>query len=104
MFGMFLSVYDLMLSSQITTQVRDSPTILRHVFNELVSLNGISLCNRLWIILALILALLYLISPVDLIPELILGPIGFIDDIVLIFAALIYIAQLYRRDIGERNV
>ena len=74
------------------------------MFSELISTGGISFCNRIWIIVLLIFAMIYFISPVDLIPELILGPIGYIDDIGSIIAVLLYVMQLYRRDLSQRTL
>jgi uncharacterized membrane protein YkvA (DUF1232 family) len=50
------------------------------------------------------LAVVYLISPIDLLPEMLLGPIGYIDDIGSIIAAVIYIVQIYRQDMSTRRV
>ena len=82
--------------------MRDGPTILRHVFSEMFSTSGLSYYNRLWIILILILVLVYFVSPIDILPELILGPIGYIDDLGSIIVAMMYIVQLYRQDMGRR--
>ena len=38
---------------------------------------------------ALILAGLYLLSPFDLVPEALVGPLGYVDDFVLLVLALI---------------
>ncbi|XP_003386546.1 PREDICTED: E3 ubiquitin-protein ligase RNF170-like [Amphimedon queenslandica] len=89
-------------SIPLTSQVRDGPNILRHIFNEILSTSGLSFCSRLWIVFILLLTLAYLISPIDLLPELILGPIGFIDDIGSFIAAMMYIVILYRQDMGRR--
>ena len=98
-----LLIYSFFISFQLTSQIRDGPTILRHIFNEILSTSGLSFCNRLWIIFILLLALAYFISPIDLLPELILGPIGFIDDIGSFIAAMMYIVVLYRQDMGRRH-
>jgi len=36
-----------------------------------------------FILFVLVLALLYIISPVDLLPELLLGPVGLADDVAV---------------------
>lgn len=94
--------YNISLFLQVTSQVRDGPTILRHVFSEMFSTSGLSYYNRLWIVLILILVLVYFVSPIDILPELILGPIGYIDDLGSIIVAMMYIVQLYRQDMGRR--
>lgn len=42
----------------------------------------------------LIAAVIYILSPFDLLPEAILGPIGFIDDAVVIGFVLLTIANI----------
>jgi uncharacterized membrane protein YkvA (DUF1232 family) len=49
--------------------------------------------ERLVLVLALVLALVYLISPFDVLPEALLGPIGLTDDL----AALGVLLSLVRR-------
>ena len=39
-------------------------------------------------IIVLLFSALYVISPIDLVPEMVLGPLGFIDDIMVIFVAM----------------
>lgn len=85
------------------TQVRDTPTLLRHVLSELVSTRGLSFCNRVWIIVLMIFAMVYVISPIDLIPELLFGPIGYIDDIGSVIALIMYVVQIYRQDMSTRT-
>jgi len=43
---------------------------------------------RLLKILFFIIAILYIVSPIDFFPELILGPIGYIDDVFVGLIAL----------------
>lgn len=48
--------------------------------------------------LQLLLVLAYLVSPIDLIPEMLVGPIGYVDDVALLLLAL---ERLLRTDDGE---
>lgn len=89
---------------QIRTQLRDTPTLVPHVLRELFALRGLSCCNRLLVSILLLFAIVYLISPIDLLPELILGPFGYIDDVVSIAMALVYVVQIYRQDIMRRTL
>jgi uncharacterized membrane protein YkvA (DUF1232 family) len=50
------------------------------------------LAGRLPRALGLLLALLYLVSPVDLIPD-VLGPVGFLDDILVLLSVLWWTSQ-----------
>ncbi len=46
---------------------------------------------------ALLLAGLYLLSPIDIVPEALLGPLGFVDDILLLVLSLVPAAVKRRR-------
>jgi uncharacterized membrane protein YkvA (DUF1232 family) len=50
------------------------------------------LAGRLPRALGILLALLYLVSPVDLIPD-VLGPVGFLDDILVLLSVLWWVSQ-----------
>ena len=56
----------------------------------------------LWILALFVIVLVYFISPVDLIPELVFGKIGYIDDVGSILVALVYVAHVYRKDMSRR--
>ena len=78
------------------------PSLVRYALRQLFELRGMSCCTRFWIILCLFIAMIYLISPIDLIPEAFFGPFGFFDDIGCFIMALIYIANVFRQDIIQR--
>ncbi len=67
-----------------------------------MSSNGLSYTVRFWIIVLLLIVLVYFISPIDLIPELVFGRIGYIDDFGSIIVALVYLAHVYRKDMSRR--
>jgi len=48
-----------------------------------------------WIIFGIILCCLYIISPVDLVPEVLLGPLGIIDDAGVLGFMLFLVRQLW---------
>jgi len=48
---------------------------------------------------ALIGSLVYLLSPVDAVPEAVLGPAGLLDDLTIVIAAVLYV----RRLLAERD-
>ncbi len=56
----------------------------------------------LWILALFVIVLVYFISPIDLIPELVFGRIGYIDDVGSILVALVYVAHVYRKDMSQR--
>lgn len=49
----------------------------------------------------LIISLIYVLSPIDIIPEFLVGPLGLLDDIVLIIALLIFRAIKHKSNNGD---
>ncbi|XP_044539792.1 E3 ubiquitin-protein ligase RNF170-like [Gracilinanus agilis] len=83
-------------------RLMDLPTLLRHAFRELFSVGGLFWMFRIRIVLCLVGAFFYLISPLDLVPEGLFGILGFLDDFFVIFLLLIYISIMYREVITQR--
>ena len=48
-----------------------------------------------WLILGIVICIIYIISPLDLIPEIPLGPMGLIDDAGVLAFMLFLIKQLW---------
>ncbi|KAK2168519.1 hypothetical protein LSH36_16g06033 [Paralvinella palmiformis] len=82
--------------------IRDLPTLLRHAFREVFTLGGLIWIFRLRIFVCFIAALLYFISPLDLIPEAAFGMLGLLDDFFILFMLGIYITIIYRRALAAR--
>ena len=82
--------------------IQDFPVLFRHLLRELVSVDGLVWMFRARIILYLSLAVVYLISPLDLIPEALTGVLGFFDDIIVLMVVLVYVTVLYRHHITEQ--
>lgn len=83
--------------------IYDLPTLLRHAINELFSLNSLAYWYRIRVICIFILALMYLLSPLDIIPETLFGIFGFFDDIIILFFFAIYVSIIFRQFIANRN-
>ena len=76
--------------------IQDAPVLFRHLLRELFTVDGLVMVFRFRIILYLLLALIYIISPLDLIPEAVAGVFGFFDDIIVLLVVIIYVTVLYR--------
>ncbi|XP_018104435.1 E3 ubiquitin-protein ligase RNF170 isoform X2 [Xenopus laevis] len=83
-------------------RIMDLPTLLRHAFREMFSVGGLFWMFRIRIVLCLLGALLYLVSPLDIIPEALFGILGFLDDLFVLFLLLIYISIMYREVVTQR--
>ncbi len=60
-------------------------------------IGGLPVCSRLYILIALLLAVLYLLSPIDFIPEALFGVFGLVDDLFAVVTALLYGVNFYRQ-------
>lgn len=87
---------------QVLEYIQDLPTVLRHAISDLFSVDGMVFIFRARIIVCLAIALLYLLSPLDLIPEMAVGVLGYLDDICIIFIIAIYITMIYRGVLANR--
>jgi RING finger protein 170 len=87
----------------IMDYIYDLPTLLRHSFVALFSLDGLAVWYRVRVVFLVIFALTYLLSPFDLIPETVFGLFGFIDDILLFFFLAVYITIIYRQIVANRG-
>ena len=82
--------------------VYDIPALLRHLARELFTVRGLILIRRLHLVLIVVLLLVYLILPLDLLPEAVFGVLGLLDDIIIIVGTLIYISLVYRTILAGR--
>lgn len=80
----------------------DLPTLLRHASSEFFSVGGLMYMFRLRIFLCFIAAIMYLISPLDMIPEAVFGILGLLDDMFVVFLLAIYVTVIYRRFLATR--
>ncbi|KAK3755923.1 hypothetical protein RRG08_013375 [Elysia crispata] len=83
--------------------LQDLPTLLRHAFHEFFSVGGLMWMFRFRIGILVLAAFLYLISPLDILPEAVFGIIGFLDDIFIILLLAIYISIIYRQVVATRG-
>ncbi|XP_072311376.1 E3 ubiquitin-protein ligase RNF170 [Eucyclogobius newberryi] len=83
-------------------RLRDVPTLLRHLFREMFSVGGLFWMFRIRILLCLIGAITYLVSPLDILPEALFGLLGFMDDFFVILLLFVYISIMYREVVTQR--
>ena len=79
---------------------RDTPTLLRHCISAVFSPSGLEWMFRFRFVVFSLAALIYLVIPFDLIPEMLLGIIGLIDDFLIIVALAIRICIEYRLQVA----
>ncbi len=74
----------------------DIPALYRHFWTDYFRIGGIPVSAKCYYLFLALLALLYIFSPLDLIPEFMFGIVGLIDDILVFVTMVVYIAQQYR--------
>lgn len=84
--------------------VRDCPTLIRHLWNEFFSVGGLMLMFRVRILLCFLAGLMYLLSPLDIIPEAVFGVLGLLDDVFVVFLLAVYVSIIYRRLVVSRRM
>ncbi|XP_031405490.1 E3 ubiquitin-protein ligase RNF170-like isoform X2 [Punica granatum] len=78
-------------------RMQDLPFFLRRLLRELMDpQRSLPLFIRARVYLAMILSAIYILSPVDFIPEAILGIIGYLDDLIILLVCVLHVAALYR--------
>ena len=82
--------------------IQDAPVLFRHLLRELFSVGGLVFMFRARVLLYLILACIYIISPLDLIPEAVTGFLGFFDDIIILLVVIVYVTVLYRNYVASQ--
>lgn len=85
---------------QLLEYLRDVPVLLPHLVRRLFSFDGMMVMFRLRVAVCLVAALLYLFSPLDIIPESIFGLFGLLDDIFVLLMIAVYTTVAYRRALG----
>ncbi|XP_054161791.1 E3 ubiquitin-protein ligase RNF170-like [Oppia nitens] len=82
--------------------IYDLPTLLRHLTSEFFTVGGLMYMFRIRIVLCFVAAIMYLISPLDMIPEAVFGLFGLLDDIFVVLLLAIYVTIIYRRFLSRR--
>ncbi|CAL5417187.1 unnamed protein product [Camellia sinensis] len=78
-------------------RLRDLPFLLRRLFRDIMQpQRSLPLVIRARVYLAMFVSAIYIISPVDIIPEGILGIIGLFDDVLIALICFLHVAALYR--------
>ncbi|KAL0351316.1 UNVERIFIED_CONTAM: E3 ubiquitin-protein ligase [Sesamum calycinum] len=54
-------------------------------------------------LMQMLVSAIYVISPVDIIPEALLGIFGLLDDLIIVFICFLHVAALYRAVLVTRH-
>ena len=87
--------------SKFLETVRDLPILFRHLLNEVFSEGGFLYLYRLRVSLLILVGVVYLLSPLDIVPDAAFGILGLIDDILVILVVCVFITNVYRSYIAD---
>ncbi|PKA58364.1 hypothetical protein AXF42_Ash013870 [Apostasia shenzhenica] len=84
-------------SPTLMQRIRDLPFFIRRLFRELIDpQRSLPLVFRARMIFAMLLSGLYVLSPVDILPEGVLGLVGLLDDLLILLIVFLHLAAIYR--------
>lgn len=81
----------------------DAPFLVKRFLREIFTTDVTVLVRNYRLIMTMIIGFVYLLSPFDLIPEVVFGLIGYLDDLVVIVFVFIAVAQGFRQVLQNRN-
>jgi len=102
----FINLYNRRFSGQPRPwmdYIYDMPVIMRHLASEMFTMGGLAMVFRIRVLFIVLGLFLYVISPLDLIPEAVFGIFGFMDDLLFFFILVIYLSIQYRRVLARRG-
>ncbi|EXB57733.1 RING finger protein 170 [Morus notabilis] len=88
----------------LVQRIRDLPFFLRRLLREIMDpQRSLPLVIRARVYIAMILSAVYILSPLDFIPEGILGLVGLLDDLIILLIFFFHVAALYRTALYYRH-
>ncbi|XP_044474553.1 E3 ubiquitin-protein ligase RNF170-like isoform X1 [Mangifera indica] len=91
-------------SNGLIQKIQDLPFLLRRLLRELVDpQRSLPLVIRVRVYITMILSAVYMLSPIDVIPEGILGIVGLLDDFLIVLMGFLHVAALYRSVLYYRH-
>ncbi|XP_022151701.1 E3 ubiquitin-protein ligase RNF170-like [Momordica charantia] len=91
-------------SAGLIQRMQDLPFLLRRLLRELLDpQRSLPLVIRARVYIAMVLSVVYTLSPIDIIPEAMLGVFGLMDDIFILLICFLYIAAMYRSVLYYRH-
>ena len=88
--------------------IRDLPVLLRHLWSHIWSGEGLHFAFQLWMAILGLIWIAYFLSPLDLLPEALFGPIGLLDDLLVFIMMSMHLAYFFRQVVtnmfGDNNI
>uniref|UniRef100_A0A0D3AQ03 DUF1232 domain-containing protein n=1 Tax=Brassica oleracea var. oleracea TaxID=109376 RepID=A0A0D3AQ03_BRAOL len=92
-------------SISLVQRMQDLPFLLQRLLWEMMDpQRTLLLIIKARVYIAMILSAIYIISPIDIIPERVLGIVGLLDDLLIVLICFLHVASLYRSVLYFRHV
>ncbi|KAG5233160.1 hypothetical protein OIU76_016170 [Salix suchowensis] len=90
-------------TSSFVQRMQDLPFLLRRLLREIMDpQRSLPLVIKARVYIAMVLSAIYVISPVDIIPEGIVGIVGLLDDLLVVLICFLHVAAIYRSVLYSR--
>ena len=76
--------------------------LIPHLVRQIFSFEGLTWTYRLRTILIFLTTIFYVISPLDILPESLVGIVGLVDDLLVIVGAGLYFVASYRQNLAAQ--
>ncbi|GER37854.1 hypothetical protein STAS_14279 [Striga asiatica] len=91
-------------SNGLMQRMQDLPFLLKRLLRDIMDpQRSLPFVIRARVYLAMMVSFIYVISPVDIIPEALLGVFGLLDDVIIVFICFLHVAALYRAVLLSRH-
>ena len=84
------------LFSLVSEYIYHIPVLIPHIIRQLFTIQSLAWTYRIRVMLIFFTVIAYVLSPLDILPESVLGFLGFFDDFFIILCAALYIIIVYR--------
>ncbi|CAF0835240.1 unnamed protein product [Adineta ricciae] len=79
----------------------DIPVLIPHIIRQIFSSEGLALAYRVRTLLIIVTVIAYVISPLDILPESLLGIFGLVDDFLVVLCAALYVIIAFRQSLAR---
>jgi len=80
----------------IFQMIRDTPTLLRRLWRDMTHGRLLFIIRNVRFLLLFMAIIFYILSPLDIVPEGVIGMVGLLDDILVVSMLLVLMANVYR--------
>jgi RING finger protein 170 len=81
--------------------IRDAPVLVGYLFSLLMSPGAIGVAYMAHLAVQFLIVVLYVLFPFDFIPEAIFGPLGYLDDMLVLFIIVVVWSISFRRTVVQ---